>query len=289
MSLPGPEENWLEKNISKVIIYIALAAIVSSLLVPFAYALYFHNHSISNNPSDWAPFGNYVGGTLGTLLAFFALTVLLLSLEVQRRELKATRDELQKSYWLAKGNNFENTFFKLLELHDQRVNSLSMNSPEFNLTRFGQNITGVQSRSTFTALWRCYLIPLLNNTAFNSPNDNMRHSRLLDFTEERFTNVTESYYNNLLETFQIVSRWHDQETARRYFRILQAQMTSDELRCLYAFACTERYSEMKSIIEEYSFFRSKAMFEIPETALSLYEAAAFGDLADQLLRKEEQE
>jgi len=280
----SPQEvDWLERNLTSLMVGIVVAAIVVGMIVLLTYVYVFRDHAISANPFDWAPFGNYVGGILGTVLAFFVLAVLLLSLEVQRRELKATRDELEKSYGQAKRHNFENTFFKLLELHQLRVNALVINAPEFNLSALGINETSAGRSSVFIVLWSDYLLPLLTNKAFKDTGNQSR-SYLLDFTENRFANIVESYYNNLMETFQIISSWHHKETAKRYFRILQAQMTADELRCLFVFVRSERYEEMKQIIEEFSFFRSKAMFEIPKAALRLYAAKAYGDLADTLLR-----
>lgn len=277
-----PEADWLERHATGIVIGIAVIAVVLGTTILSAYVLFFHDRMISEDPADWAPFGNYIGGTLGTLFAFLALTVLLLSLEVQRRELKATRGELRKSYWQAKRHNFENTFFKLLELHKLRVDALIVSIPKYNLSVVNANATSIGRSGVFDVLWLAYIQPLLLNSAFKQSDNQRRQRRLLDFSEERFTDVVESYCNNLMEIFRTVGAWHDKETAQRFFRIFQAQMTANELRCLFAFACSERYEEMKGVIEEFSFLQSKSMFEVPKQCLALYNKKAYGDLATKL-------
>jgi uncharacterized membrane protein len=75
------------------------------------YMYHFHDHHISLKPEDWGVFGDFIGGALNPLLAFFSFMLLLLNLKLQREqldnaqeqlklnqeELKLTREELKKA------------------------------------------------------------------------------------------------------------------------------------------------------------------------------------------------
>jgi len=61
-----------------------------------AYIGNFNSHEIGG-PSDWAQFGDYVGGVANPLLGFVTILLLVISLKYQSDELAATRDELSQS------------------------------------------------------------------------------------------------------------------------------------------------------------------------------------------------
>lgn len=68
----------------------------AAILIPSAYFVWFifQGQSISTDTADWGTFGDFVGGTLNPIVAFFALLWLMVSVGLQRDELKATRREL---------------------------------------------------------------------------------------------------------------------------------------------------------------------------------------------------
>jgi uncharacterized membrane protein len=74
-----------------------IAAIATSVLAGafFFYWLYFGGNEPSKNPSDWGPFGDFIGGVTNPIISFFALLSLLLTLVMQSKQLDATREQLQ--------------------------------------------------------------------------------------------------------------------------------------------------------------------------------------------------
>jgi len=90
----------LKRSTAATIAAIAVAAI----LVVLAYVQRFAvgpGISTSPNSSDWANFGDYVGGTLGALFGFFAFAGVLITIFLQRRQLhheqaKAEIEEIQR-------------------------------------------------------------------------------------------------------------------------------------------------------------------------------------------------
>lgn len=72
------------------------------LLISFGIAaaiciFYYYQFSgaISQEHSKWAEFGDFVGGTIGTLVSFFALFALLLTLSLQSKALRVSQQELK--------------------------------------------------------------------------------------------------------------------------------------------------------------------------------------------------
>jgi len=59
------------------------------------YFLSFHG-PLSRNTADWAQFGDFVGGVLSATLTFLALIAVLLTLWVQREEIRAQVVEAEK-------------------------------------------------------------------------------------------------------------------------------------------------------------------------------------------------
>lgn len=51
---------------------------------------------LSNDPEDWAAFGDYLGGILNPIVAFSALMLLARSVGIQKRELAETKRAIQE-------------------------------------------------------------------------------------------------------------------------------------------------------------------------------------------------
>lgn len=66
----------------RVIFFLALFAVIISLIPIITYYNFFKNCQISQNPSDWAAFGSFVGGTSGIVLSFFAVLFSLVSIYI---------------------------------------------------------------------------------------------------------------------------------------------------------------------------------------------------------------
>ena len=125
-------ERWIERwlpTIMCIMVVMALGSIIAALLYRRAIL---HPTSDSSPTTDkWASLGqlgDYFGGVLNPAFALLAFVALILSLVVQRIELRYTRTELERSSnameaqakLLAK-QAFEGTFFNLLRLHLDRV------------------------------------------------------------------------------------------------------------------------------------------------------------------------
>lgn len=103
----------------------ALLVIAASL-----YIYNFYQQNISHKSQDWGTFGDFMGGTLNPLFALLSLFAIIYTIRIQTEELELTRDEMKKSNQSQEQQSqslqrqtFENTFFKMIDLHNQIVNS----------------------------------------------------------------------------------------------------------------------------------------------------------------------
>ena len=101
-----------------------LRVIIGTLILGFAgiiitiFIFYFRNHlSISQdlafNKLD--AFGQFIGGFIGTIFTFAATILIWLTYKTQKEELSQTVEIAKKQSWTLKIQQFENTYFNLLE------------------------------------------------------------------------------------------------------------------------------------------------------------------------------
>lgn len=76
---------------------LGIAAVAAFLIILGLYIAYFKNLSVTNDSATWGTFGDYLGGTLNPIISFLALIGLLYTIHQQAQEMKATRDELERT------------------------------------------------------------------------------------------------------------------------------------------------------------------------------------------------
>lgn len=142
MSHTRPEHqsiNTDSQKITKPLLIILTIAVIAACIVPIFYFSNFHA-GLSSSNTDWGTFGDFVGGTLNPILSFLSLIALMLTIVLQSRELEATRKELERTASaqektekvLTEQTNaqirqqFEGTFFSLLEQHNKALDKISI-------------------------------------------------------------------------------------------------------------------------------------------------------------------
>lgn len=100
---------------------------VAALLIIGAYPFYTMEHLKLND------FGDYFGGTANPVLTFLTFIGLLLTIQIQQQELKDSRiqfersaDALRDQHEVMLKQSFEATFFQMLSIHNDIVNSIDL-------------------------------------------------------------------------------------------------------------------------------------------------------------------
>jgi hypothetical protein len=86
---------------NKIYSGLLMLAVLATLAVHGAYLYELGSPHLSGNSEEWANFGDYVGGTLGTYFSFFAFMGVLATLMLQQRQLEQVQrqsklDEIQR-------------------------------------------------------------------------------------------------------------------------------------------------------------------------------------------------
>lgn len=114
---------------------LGVAAVAAFLIVLGLYISYFKNLSVTNDSATWGTFGDYLGGTLNPIFSFLALIGLLYTIHQQAQEMQATREELKQAAEqqhrqadIFNLQQFESTFFSLLEQHNKAIERINVES-----------------------------------------------------------------------------------------------------------------------------------------------------------------
>ncbi|MFY0668982.1 MAG: hypothetical protein JXQ95_13210 [Alteromonas stellipolaris] len=142
---------------------------ISFIVVLGSYIYEFNNMVISDDTSKWSDFGSYIGGTLGPLLTFISVLLLIKTFELQKFANERLENDIKRSKKQAKLNSFEQSFFNLIQ-------SQQTNFKEFALQVEEQKVTGVEA------------VDFLEQVIINLNNANA--------TKERFKLILDLYDKN---------------------------------------------------------------------------------------------
>lgn len=111
----------MNNKINKILLGVAIIALVVVVVV-FGFYFYKFPDALNNSKTDLGVFGDFVGGTLNPLLSFFGFIALLYTVVIQRKVLESN-DKTQAK------QQFESTFFSLLNVHNQVLENLFQQEP----------------------------------------------------------------------------------------------------------------------------------------------------------------
>lgn len=258
--------------------WIAVFVIVLIFLV---YLLNFGKYGLSNSQEVWAQFGDYFGGILNAILAFIAFIALLTTIKLQNKalqiskdELSATREELKESRIAQqeqsdslklqnKSTNqqiFENTFFQLLEQHNQYLDLMISDNKIY------------------------YTHNEPNELGFMRPVKEIEEIKLEFKKINQDKRSIKNYFMTLYQLLKFVhekTKFYDLD-GKFYTNIVRALVDDEVLRTLALNCISYDFEEYKELIEEYAFFEHIYIKEDTiETRtilniLSLFKPKAFG-------------
>lgn len=78
--------------------WIVAIVIIAALAILLGYFHAFGGHKMSADPSDWGAFGDYVGGLINPLVGIGTVTLIFLTLMLQRKELQASLEEMRRAH-----------------------------------------------------------------------------------------------------------------------------------------------------------------------------------------------
>jgi len=205
--------------------------------------------------------------------AAFIVTVWMQKHELkqQREELEMTRGVLEKQQEEMANQNeslgrqrFENTFFRMLELHENIVSGIEMTN------------RGVAGRTALASL----VGTLFNQITAKQKNKNIS---FVDMTEiyDNWYIAYESRIGHYFRTLYNIIRYVDEfggDDRLVYSRLVRAQLSSHELQLLL-FNCLGEHGKkkFKPLVEKYALLKHVSKSDFNQELIELYDSSAFGD------------
>ncbi|HHQ4787630.1 hypothetical protein OR620_03820 [Aeromonas hydrophila] len=273
-------ENWNLITLALVLVFVVV------LWFSYPYWSYLYKDLFYNSEfAEMGVFGDSYGA-LNTLFSALAFTGIIASIYFQREELKATREELEATRYEMKNQSeqfeaqtealklqvFENTFFNMLKLHNDIVESMAVISG-------GGVISG---RRGFKGL-----CDNLNTHVCDYVYDLKSCVAIYEDFYIFNEHILGHYFRVVYQIFSLVdnSTLHNDEK-KKYADILRAQLSTYELILLVIHALSKcGNGNIKSIIEKYfllefipksQFMRILGGVNVAKEILSCYELSAFG-------------
>jgi hypothetical protein len=278
------------------LILLGIAIYISYKVITY-YISRFDECLIFGGPDTFGVFGDFIGGILNPTLAFLSFIALLITIRIQSKELKNSTEELAKSSEALteqskslKIQNFENTFFNMINLHNEGIKNILLkedvqikqmrgikSSNGFGTESFDKRIVGYYSINGENinleadknyigkeAISRLFLILVeyLEKKGWKDFKSNYPN-----FFEE-YRNILTHYFKLMYQIFLLIENNIEEESQQKYANIFKAQFTTDELN-LIAVHLISDYTTGKYIefVEKYSFFDSIAhnedLFKMP--------------------------
>lgn len=194
-------------------------------------------------------FGDFLGGVLNPILTFFTLFGLIVTIVIQRQELRLSRHEYEKTADALSTQAIETTFFNILDLHHKIVDNLKVDleelsyrseaervlkgvSASFLNTQLGIKATSKSSKIEGRQVFE-EILAFLSIEA-KSPEDSLGRYKNI---QKHHNHVLGHYFRNLYQALKVIDSYEENkltvEQKRKYSSILRAQLSTKELALLF--------------------------------------------------------
>jgi len=229
-------------NIARFVIRkssIGLIIWITVLITVITSSLYFINFGhgkFSDDQSVWGTFGDYIGGVSGTIFNFTGVVLIYFTFKRQQET-----SVLQQ---------FESTFFNLVNIHREMTKSFSGRLNEHGQRNLYEGAEFLLQFSKDLYLTYNYypLIGTKQQTWQVIQDDYNEHFYLQ-------STVLAPYYRHLYHFIKYVDE-SDIRNKKKYMDILQAQMSDDELYCLFYNAISYGLEKVVPLLDKYSFLEN---------------------------------
>ena len=193
------------------------------------------------------------------------------TLEATEVEIRGQKEQLQAQNQTLQKQNFESSFFQLLSMHSEIVNSMEM--PRENLS----------GRECFRSLLR----NLKNSLEIAIAQGRSKTEVFNAIYEKEFFSIFQPYVGHYFRhLYNVVKFVHEHEffhqkefkEKKRYTNFIRAQLSSNELGVLFYNCLSDRGAKFKDLVEKYAFFEDMpSEVLIDEEHRTLYAAIAYGE------------
>lgn len=207
-----------------IIFRFALLASITVLLFNFILRIEF----IFGEDLKLGEFGDFLGGVLNPILTFLMFLGLIITIVLQktelalaRKEFKRTADALNSQSLSSQQQVLETTFFNLLRIHSDTVESLKISPDTICCWLIDKSASG---RSVFSVV-----VSLL----YVEDKPDKTFSNYCDFQNTE-NHLLGHYFRSMYQVLKFISESDlPEQQQKHYSRLLRAQLSADELALLF--------------------------------------------------------
>jgi Putative phage abortive infection protein len=248
-------KNWLKKHVWSLDAVIIVLIVLAGGCFAFGLVEWFDGQKIYEGGTKeelerLGNFGSYLQGTVASLWALAGVILIVVTflgqlhqLNLQRAELRDTKEQFELQQEANRKERFETTFFQLLNFQRQIVDGLYC--------------TGARGRSVFSQMqvnfggeFDNWLRGKFGPTA---SADKGNRELVVEFFEWYLTNFIDnfgSYFSNLYHIFKFVAE-SSIEPKRRYTSLVRAQLSVFEINYLLYNGLTEKGKGFAKFIKDF--------------------------------------
>jgi len=272
-----------KKSIKKdwgLIISIGLLVLgIFALFIPFDRINGARFGAFTINIDRYNNLGDFIGGITAPFISIAAFILLNRTYQSQKRELKESQEILRTQNEVIKKQQFETTFFNMVNLHCQVVNQLSITYqiPDQYGSLLKDDLVIDNGRKCFVRFYKEFRDENYYSLKNRYADNKQLISRSYDLFYEKREVYLDHYFRNL---YHIVKFVHNSNISNKkeYTNILRAQLSMQELLLLCFNGLSQYGSNFKPLIEEYSLLKNiSSNSELAQyDCESLYSPKAFG-------------
>jgi hypothetical protein len=220
---------------SLLLIGVGLGVIAWFLIRLLFYEGYWNTEQRVNLP-DAGQIGDFIGGLSGTLFTLVGVVLLFETLALQRDELAESRKVFEKQ-------QFDNTFFNLLNVYQEVVKSLHFDSLGINIGKAFFEEKRKKFYEEFAAV---------DKYTNNRRNAKIKYIEFYTSTKEQ----TANYFRTIYRIFKFISKSDiSPKEKTEYTKILRAQLSESELFFLYYNSFTEYGAKFRTLINDFDILK----------------------------------
>ncbi|MFL0685770.1 MAG: putative phage abortive infection protein [Algoriphagus aquaeductus] len=223
--------------------------------------------------------GDFVGGITAPFLSLVALVLLYLTYKSQKQELSQTRQILTKQTETLNKQQFETTFFNMLNLHHEIVNNIDLIKK--NRTNSAYHYIRDQEIPKTTEYGRDCFRTFFDGfkNAYNKIEKTGNYKEMINKSYTIFYKLHQSdlghYFRNLYHIFKLINK-SDLKNKKDYASLVRAQLSSHELLILFYNGLSYQGEKFKELCEEFQILKNMPFDElILEQHKNLYKESAY--------------
>jgi uncharacterized membrane protein len=222
---------------------------IVQILVPLISVIFLLNifflFNLDTNKYDIGKFGDFFGGLLNPILTFMTVFGLIVTIIMQRREIQENRQVALDEREELRKQNFDNTFFNLIKMHEDNVNSLTI---------LDRNKKDIKGRQVFFNL-----LNVINEEMKEKKNNNKLKSDeakdILSIVFKKHNYSLSSYFLTVYKILEYIDKSKIKDIDKQFYvDILRAKLSDIEMTLIFFYGMYRKGMLYKKTIENNHFF-----------------------------------